>query len=108
MEQMEQQVQAALSDILALEPTQKYSLQALTELLAVQINRLLQTNFEQLVNLLYRIDVSEKALKQLLGQHPKADAGYLIATLIIERQLQKIKTRQQYKTNNDFDGAEKW
>lgn len=105
---MEQQIQTALSGILTLEPTKKYSLQELTELLAVQVNRLLQTNFEQLVNLLYRIDVSEKALKQLLAQHPKADAGYLIATLIIERQLQKMKTRQQYKTKDDFDGAEKW
>jgi hypothetical protein len=105
---MEQAIQQALSGILALEPTQKYTLQELTELLAVQVNHLLQTNFEQLVNLLYRIDVSEKALKQLLAQNPKADAGHIIATLIIERQLEKIKTRQQYKTDGDFDGAEKW
>jgi hypothetical protein len=105
---MEQAVQQSLSGILALEPTKKYSLQALTELLAVHVNHLLQTNFEQLVNLLYRIDVNEKTLKQLLAQNPKADAGHLIATLIIERQVQKIQTRQQYKTNGDFDGAEKW
>jgi hypothetical protein len=61
-----------------------------------------------LVNLLYRIDVSEKNLKELLAKNPKQDAGDIIAMLIIERQLQKIKSRQQFKTDADFEGEEKW
>lgn len=106
---MEQQtMQQELQGILGLEPTQSYTLQELKELLAKHVNHLLQTNFEQLVNLLYRIDVSEKNLKELLAQNPKQDAGDIIAVLIIERQLQKIKSREQFKTNDDFEGEEKW
>jgi hypothetical protein len=105
---MEQTVQQQLAGILQLEPTRKYSLQELKEMLAKHINHLLQTNFEQLVNLLYRIDVSEKNLKELLAKNPKQDAGDIIAVLIIERQLQKIKTREQFKKDADFEGEEKW
>lgn len=105
---MEKEMQQQLEGILQLEPTRKYSLQELKELLAKHVNHLLQTNFEQLVNLLYRIDVSEKNLKELLAQNPKQDAGDIIAVLMIERQLQKIKTRQQFKTDANFEGEEKW
>jgi len=105
---MEEEVQQQLQDILTLEPTKKYSLQELTALLATHVNHLLQHNFQQLVNLLYRIDVSEKNLKQLLAANPKEDAANIIAVLIIERQLQKIKTRQQFKTDGNFEGEEKW
>jgi hypothetical protein len=105
---MEKEMQQELQGMLGLEPTQSYTLQELKELLAKHVNQLLQTNFEQLVNLLYRIDVSEKNLKALLAQNPKQDAGDIIAVLIIERQLQKIKSRQQFKTDADFEGEEKW
>jgi hypothetical protein len=105
---MEKEMQQELQGMLGLEPTQTYSLQELKELLAKHVNQLLQTNFEQLVNLLYRIDVSEKNLKELLAKNPKQDAGDIIAVLIIERQLQKIKSRQQFKTDADFEGEEKW
>lgn len=106
---MEQQaIQQELQGILGLEPTQSYTLQELKEMLAKHVNHLLQTNFEQLVNLLYRIDISEKNLKALLAQNPQQDAGDIIAVLIIERQLQKMKSREQYKTKDDFEGEEKW
>lgn len=73
------------------------------------INQLIQTDFQKLISLLYRIDVSEPKLKQLLHQHPQEDAGKIIAALIIERQVQKIKTRQQFRRRDDnFTGEEKW
>ncbi len=73
------------------------------------INQLIQTDFQKLISLLYRIDVSEPKLKQLLHQHPQEDAGKIIAALIIERQVQKIKTRQQFRWRDDnFTGEEKW
>ena len=49
------------------------------------------TNFESLVQLLYRIDVSEMKLKSILKEQPNEDAGKIIALLIIERQIKKIK-----------------
>ena len=77
--------------------------------LAEKINYLIQTNFESLVNLLYRIDVNEKKLRQLLIDHPNEDAGKTIARLIIERQIQKIKNREMFSTNNDaISEDDKW
>jgi hypothetical protein len=72
------------------------------------INQLIQTDFQKLLVLLYRIDVSEPRLKQLLKLHPEEDAGNIIAALIIERQLQKIKSRRQFSQQKDNFTEEKW
>ncbi len=73
------------------------------------VNQLIQTDFQKLISCLYRIDVSEIKLKQLLQQRPDEDAGKLIAALIIERQLQKIKSRRQFSQQDDeFTEEEKW
>ncbi len=65
-------------------------------LLAAHVNLLVRIDFERLIRLLYRIDVNEAKLKQLLKENTQQDAGKIIASMIIERQLQKIKSRQQY------------
>jgi hypothetical protein len=80
----------------------------LEEKLKQHINHLIQNDFEKLVRLLYRIDVSEKKLKGLLQQNANKDAGEIIAKLIIERQLEKIKTRDQFKKKDDISEEEKW
>lgn len=77
--------------------------------LSDRVNQLIKSDFEKLVSLLYRIDVSEQKLKSLLQQFPGEDAGNIIATLILERQQQKLKTRKQFsQRDNDIDGEEKW
>ena len=78
------------------------------------INQLIKNDFEKLVSLLYRIDVSEQKLKALLHEFPDEDAGNIIATLIIERQEQKLKTRkhsENYRNShqdNNIDEEERW
>ena len=67
---------------------------AWTAALGAAINHLITHDFHKLVALLYRIDVNEKRLKQLLQERSGANTGEMIAQLIVERQLQKIKTRQ--------------
>ena len=85
------------------------SLDELQIQLSIFVNQLIKTDFQKLIMLLYRIDVSEPKLKDLLKQHPNEDAGDIIAALIIERQLQKIKTRQQFsRPPEDFNEEEKW
>lgn len=85
------------------------SLDELQVRLGEYINQLIQTDFQKLIMLLYRIDVSEVKLKQLLKVQPQEDAGKIIADLVIERQLQKIKTREQFKQqDNNFSEEEKW
>jgi hypothetical protein len=77
--------------------------------LSAYINDLIITDFERLVSLLYRIDVNEKKLEYLLAQQPGTNAADTIAHLIIERQLQKIKSRQENRRDkNDYSEEEKW
>ena len=77
--------------------------------LAEKINALIKDDFNLLIQILYRIDVNETRLKQVLKDNPNEDAGKIIAALLIERQLQKINTREQFKRKNDnFFDEEKW
>ena len=78
----------------------------LIQQLADYINQLILVNFERLVQLLYRIDVSEATLKYLLKENPAEDAGRIIALLIIERQIQKIKFKKEMSENERDDGGE--
>lgn len=98
-----------LNKELAIELPEKISFDELQSKLAAHINHLIQYHFEQLVSLLYRIDVSEAKIKSLLQQQPNEDAAKIIAALIIERQLQKIKTRNLFRqSDNNFNEEEKW
>jgi hypothetical protein len=73
------------------------TMEALAALLADRINTMITADFNRLVSLLYRIDVDEAKLKQLLRENSGVDAGLLIARLILERQWQKIETRRKYR-----------
>ena len=75
------------------------------------INHLLNNDFEKLINILYRIDVREEKLKVLLKENADKNASSIIADLVIERQIQKIKSRQQFsqrKNDDDADENERW
>lgn len=76
--------------------------------LAEQINWLIVHDFNQLVTILYRIDINEQKLKRLLQENAGTDAAGLIADLIIQRQLEKIKLRQVFKNKPPVDDEEKW
>lgn len=80
----------------------------LREELIVYINDLLLHNFNKLVQLLYRIDVSEQKLKTLLHENPQTDAAVIITDLIIKHQEEKIKTRRSFKPPTDISEEEKW
>jgi len=82
--------------------------QQLVEALGEGINQLIQTDFSRLINILYRIDISEKTLKETLEQQADQDAGQLIAALIIERQLQKQKMRELFKPHDNIPDDDKW
>ena len=78
------------------------------EQLIFLVNELLNTDFHALIQLLYRIDVDEEKLKQLMEVHKGIDPASIIADLIIARQLQKIATRQQFsggKESRHEDGC---
>lgn len=94
---------------LAIELPEKISLEELKTKLSAYINDLIQQDFEKLIGLLYRIDINEAKIKSLLKHENNMNAGDIIAELIIERQMQKIKSRQQFsQRDNEFDEEEKW
>lgn len=57
------------------------------------------------------MDINEAKLRQLLHDNPAEDAGMIIADLIIERQMQKLKSKKENKGDNFISGDdinEKW
>lgn len=102
------EIRNSITEQFELSCPEKISMEELERELSVKINWLIQNNFEQLVFILYRIDVNESKLRLLLNQFTGEDTGKIIAQLIIERQTQKIITRQQFKQQHDIDENEKW
>ena len=76
--------------------------------LAEIINHLINSDFSRLVGILYRVDVSEQKLKSLLKQYPDAAAGSIIASLILERQEQKIESKKQFGSSTTESDEERW
>ena len=108
----EEPIQAAAKELEVVLKGNDFS--ANRQLLVEKINDLIEKDFQKLVGILYRVDVSEDKLKTFLKENPATDAGLIIADLVIERQLQKIKSRRQSdkdrinQRDNDIDENEKW
>jgi hypothetical protein len=81
--------------------------QHLLEELINKINQLIVSDFEKLVQLLYRVDVDEARLKRLLQENAGEDAAKVIALLLIERQQQKLKSRNEQPPAVD-PGEDAW
>lgn len=73
------------------------SFEAFRTWLARNIDTMITRDFEALMFLLYRIDVSEKTVKEAIATAKGEYAAGIIADLIIERQLQKIETRERFR-----------
>jgi hypothetical protein len=76
--------------------------------LAQHINHLIQTDFNQLVQVLYTVDVDEQELKKVLQQNTGQDAAQLIAALIWTRTEEKARCRRQFSKPAPPDGEERW
>ena len=74
--------------------------------LELTINELIKNDFSRLVQILYRIDVSEAKLKYILQTHPNEDAGKLIAQIILERLAATKKARESFNQSNRIDDTE--
>jgi len=67
------------------------------------INDCIQHDFNKLVQLLYRIDVSEEKLKYILQLNPNEDAAKLIAAVIIERLAATKAARASFSRTGKID-----
>lgn len=82
--------------------------ESLKKTMAAYLNELLLHDFTALVQLLYRVDVSEKKLKAVLQDNKDKDAGDLLAGLLTERQQDKITARRNFQSLNDASEEERW
>jgi SOS response regulatory protein OraA/RecX len=78
------------------------------EQLADYIRQIIDSDFQRLVQLLYRLDVSEEKLKNVLADNPSGDAGALIAQLVMERMEQSKLTREKFRQQDDIPEDERW
>lgn len=97
-----------LTKQLEIQLPQPISEDELLQKLSEFINQLIKTDFEKLVFILYKADVSESKLKQLLQQNSYQDASPVIAKLIIEREREKIYSRSRFRKKEDIPDDEKW
>ena len=109
MKQSDPEILFELSQQLEIDLHEKRSIEDLKQALVVYINHLISNDYNKLMRILYKVDVSEKLLKTNLQQQQK-DAVSIIAEMIIERQIEKMRSRQQFKTGNkdDIPENEKW
>lgn len=61
------------------------------------IIHLLDHDFQRLLNTCYKIDIDETTFKHILSQAAPDDVALKLADEVLRREMQKVKTRQQYK-----------
>ena len=65
----------------------------LEEYLIGEINRLLDKDMGKLLNILYRIDIQESIVRQILHESPPGTIATHLAKAVIVREKQKVITR---------------
>jgi hypothetical protein len=78
-------------------PTEYSSLEDFKKVLSEAICDLLNTDYQKLINILYRIDVDEKKFQKALLEGSSSLISEKISQLIIERELAKAELRKKYK-----------
>jgi len=68
--------------------------------LSAKIADLMQHDFHRLLAILYRIDVHENNVKRVFDEYTPHEIPSMIAELMIQRQLQKARTRIAYRKKN--------
>jgi hypothetical protein len=62
-----------------------------------EVLRFIKFDFNSLMRLLYRIDISEFSVKKQMDLMPN-DTAEAISTLIVKREIQKVVLRKQFST----------
>jgi hypothetical protein len=107
MDENESTFISELSDKLEIDLPEKRSMEELKLLLSGYLDHLISNNPDKLVSILSRVDVSEKILKTNL-ENQKENASSIMAQMIIDRQMEKVKTREHYRSSGDIPENEKW
>jgi hypothetical protein len=79
---------------------QALSLEELRRYVAENVSRLLDRNPSMLMSILYRVDVSERDVKHAFSETDPNQLPLVLADLLIERQIFKMKIRQAYSSDD--------
>lgn len=80
--------------------TEMLSEEELLQLLADQIAYMIDHRLEFLLSLMYRLDIGERQVNAALSPFAEAPPNLGLARLVLERQKQRIVTKQYYKQQN--------
>ena len=96
MSAFEDPLDAILRKRFELESTQ-HDAQNVEQLLANRIAELLETDVESFMSMLYRLDVQEHKIQAAFSPTNSESPNLTLARLIIDRQHQRMITKQTYK-----------
>ncbi len=77
-------------------PESELSRETVLKKLSYLVAYLMEKDFSRLLQVLYRIDVSEEKLKAALAVREQSPSD-IIAVMILDRELQKVATRKKYR-----------
>ncbi|HLP33648.1 MAG TPA: hypothetical protein VK202_09255 [Bacteroidia bacterium] len=83
-----------------IELKEHFTHEQLRDWLSAKIADLMQHDFHRLLAILYRIDVHENNVKRVFDEYTPHEIPSMIAELMIQRQLQKARTRIAYRKKN--------
>lgn len=69
----------------------------LFEQIQPHIDKLINSNQQKFLGILYRIDISEEQMKKAVLDNLSEPFSHIITDLVIKRELQKVVIRKQYK-----------
>ena len=87
-------------DLPVLKDGEEKNYDSLIKELSEYLDHLIATDFNKLIGILYRIDISQAKATAALANHTfKESPGESLANLIIARELEKVETRKKYKNH---------
>lgn len=92
----EQELQTTISQSFDLDINDLISREKIIIALTWRVDQLIAANPDQLFSMLYRLDISERKIKEAMATDH--DVTKKIAVLIYERQLEKIVSRRHFKS----------
>lgn len=92
-----------VKDFELIAPQEEWTEEEFFDFLSDHIAYLIEHKLEFLLSLMYRLDVNERKVHQALSPAAPEPANIGIARLVIERQKQRVATKQFYKQSQPED-----
>ncbi|MBK7409973.1 MAG: hypothetical protein IPJ40_19145 [Saprospirales bacterium] len=94
---MDPTTELIVRDFELIAPKEEWTEEEFFDFLADHIAFLIEHKLEYLLSLMYRLDVNEAKVHQALSPFAPEPANIGLARLVLERQQQRVATKQYYK-----------